>query len=83
MTTHSKGKYVVYRSGRNTPTRKEIAARRKLAEGFRKYSEEDFPNGAKILFNPDGTPTDEYWKEWGTIEPSCEIHSFGTPGATP
>ena len=81
MTTHSQGSYVAFRSERNAPTQKEIAARRRLAAEFKKYSEDDFPNGAKILFNGDGTPTEEFWKDWGTIEPSCEIYSFGTAGA--
>jgi hypothetical protein len=65
-----------YRTGRNNPTPKELAARRRLVDGFKKYSEEPFPNGAKILFNGDGTPTAEYWKEWGTIEPAEEIFNF-------
>jgi hypothetical protein len=65
-----------YRTGRNNPTPKELAARRRLTADLKKYSEEPFPNGAKILFNHDGTKTKAYWDEWGLIEPTKEIWSY-------
>jgi len=65
------------RTGRNNLTAKELAARRRLAEEFKKFSDEPFPNGAKIFFNGDGTPAPLFWEEWGRIEPSGEIFSYG------
>jgi hypothetical protein len=48
MTTHSKGSYVAFRSGRNAPTRKELARRKYIAEECRKFCDEPFPNGAVV-----------------------------------
>lgn len=63
MSTHSKGKYVAFRSKRNAPTPKEIAGRKRIAEELQRFCEEPFPNGATIIewngvdggMNPDGT----------------------------
>ena len=65
MATHSKGKYVAYRSRRNAPTPKEIVGRERvrIAEELAKFCDEPFPNGATITewngvdggMAPDGT----------------------------
>jgi hypothetical protein len=51
MTTHSKGKYIAYRSGRNNPTKRELAARKRVAEELKVFCEDPFPNGAVISRN--------------------------------
>ena len=50
MTTHSKGSYVAYRSGRNALTYKQkvFRERMKAVEESKRYCEEPFPNGACI-----------------------------------
>ena len=45
MTTHSKGSYVAYRSGRNAPTARQ---KQWLARELVRFCEEPFPNGAII-----------------------------------
>lgn len=49
MTTHSKGSYVAYRSKRNAPTRRELAAKLRIAAELKQFCDEPFPNGAKII----------------------------------
>ena len=45
MTTHSKGSYVAYRSGRNAPTHRQ---KMWIARQLKQFCEEPFPNGAEI-----------------------------------
>jgi len=42
MTTHSKGKYVAFRSKRDALTRKQIAARMRIAAELKAYCMEPF-----------------------------------------
>lgn len=65
MATHSKGKYIAFRSHRNAPTKREIVARERvrIADELARFCDEPFPNGATITewngvdggMNPDGT----------------------------
>lgn len=65
VSTHSKGKYVAFRSGRNAPTNREKIHRERIriAEELARFNAEPFPNGATIAewngvdggMNPDGT----------------------------
>jgi hypothetical protein len=48
MATHSKGSYVAFRSGRNAPTRKELARRKYLSEEMEKFCDAPFPHDQVI-----------------------------------
>ena len=49
MTTHSKGSYVAFRSGRNAPSKRELVARQRVAEACREYCNEPFPEKGELL----------------------------------
>ena len=51
MTTHSKGKYVAYRSGRNAPTQREIAARARVAQLCKECCDAPFADGCEVRYS--------------------------------
>jgi hypothetical protein len=51
MTTHSKGTYVAYRSGRNAPTQREIAARARVAQLCKEFCDSPFADGCEVRYS--------------------------------
>ena len=51
MTTHSKGNYVAYRTGRNAPTERERVARARVAKACEEFCNSPHGAGCQIVYS--------------------------------